>query len=126
MKICIPVNDVRGLDGEPYGHFGSAERFMLVDSDSMETQIVDNGDHGHAHGTCQPLRGLAGQKLDAIIVGGIGARAVERLNEAGIRVYRSTAGTVRDNVEALKKGALEELNADNSCGHHGHGHGCGA
>lgn len=126
MRICIPVNDIRGLDGEPYGHFGSAGRFLFVDSDTWDTQVIDNGDQHHAHGMCQPLQGLAGQRVDAIIVGGIGARAVERLNEAGIRVYRSTAGTVRNNVEALKKGTLEELNPDNSCGRHGHGHDCGA
>ena len=125
MKICIPVNDVRGMDGEPYGHFGSAERFMFVDTESGESQVVDNGDRHHAHGMCRPLEGLAGKKIDAIIVGGIGARAVERLNEAGIRVYRSAPGTVRDNVEALAKGVLEELTVDNSCGHHGHGRGCG-
>ncbi len=124
MRICIPVNDVRGLDGEPYGHFGSAERFIFVDGETGESEVVDNGDRGHAHGMCQPLRGLQGKRIDAIIVGGIGARAVERLNDAGIRVYRSTKGTVRDNIEALKRGALEELTADNSCGHHGQGHGC--
>ncbi len=122
MRICIPVNDVRGLDGEPYGHFGSAERFMFVDSDTGDTQVLDNGDQHHALGMCQPLKGIAGKKIDAIIVGGIGARAVERLNEAGIRVYRSTSGTVRDNIEAMKMGALEELTPDASCGRHGEGH----
>ena len=124
MRVCIPVNDVRGMDGEPYGHFGSAERFLIVDGDSGESRVIDNGDRHHAHGMCRPLDGIAGEKIDAIIVGGIGARAIERLNDAGIRVYRSAPGTVRDNVEALKRGALEELTADNSCGHHGHG--CGA
>lgn len=126
MRICIPVNDVRGLDGEPYGHFGSAERFLFVDSETWEAQVVDNGDRNHAHGMCRPLMAVGDAGIDAIIVGGIGARAVERLNEAGIRVYRSMAGTVRSNVEALKKGSLEELTPDNSCGHHGNGHGCGA
>ncbi len=25
MKVCIPVEENKGLDSKPYGHFGSAQ-----------------------------------------------------------------------------------------------------
>jgi predicted Fe-Mo cluster-binding NifX family protein len=121
MKICIPTFEERGLAGEPYGHFGSAPYFLLYDSETKKTETINNGDEHHVHGACNPLKTLGGGQVDALIVGGIGGRAIEGLNAMGIRVYRSVPGTIRDNVESLAKGELLELTAADACGHHNSG-----
>jgi predicted Fe-Mo cluster-binding NifX family protein len=126
MRVCIPAQDAKGLEGTPYGHFGSASLFVIHDSETGQTEIIGNADSLHAHGMCHPVGALDGRKIDVIIVGGIGARAIMKLNAEGMRVYRSAPGSIRENIELLKGGGLEELTVENACGHHGHGQGCGS
>jgi len=123
MKICIPAMDPKGLEEAPHGHFGSASHFVVHDSETGTTEIVDNTDSLHAHGMCHPVGALGGREIDAIIVGGIGGRAIMKLNAGGMRVYRAAPGSIRENIDLLKGGRLEELTIENACGHHGHG--CG-
>ncbi|HSV99699.1 MAG TPA: NifB/NifX family molybdenum-iron cluster-binding protein [Sedimentisphaerales bacterium] len=76
-----------------YGHFGSAPGFVLVDSETMSVQALGNADQTHEHGQCSPMKALAGAMPDVVVVGGIGAGAVNGLRHAGIRVYQSLGGT---------------------------------
>lgn len=123
MKICIPVASDAGLNATPFGHFGSAPFFALHDTVLGVTEVLDNGNQHHAHGACQPLAALGGQAVDAVIVGGIGGGAIQKLNAAGVRVYQSTDGSVEDNVKALQSGTLHELAAASGCqGHDGCSH----
>lgn len=131
MKIAIPVAEYRGLDSLVYGHFGSAPLFVLVDSEAMSVEALGNPDQEHEHGQCNPMRALAGARPEAVVVGGIGTGAVRGLRQAGIRVYRTTGGTVADAISLLQSGGLEELTGsgtcaghgeDSGCSHHSHGH----
>jgi predicted Fe-Mo cluster-binding NifX family protein len=126
MKVCIPARDATGLEGAPYEHFGSASHFVIHDSETGRTEVIGNVESQHAHGMCHPVGALGGRKIDAIIVGGIGARAIVKLNAEGMRVYRAAVGSIRENIDLLKGGALEELTVENACGHHGHDHACGS
>lgn len=118
MKLCIPVAENRGMGSDVYAHFGSAPQFALHDTDRGTTTFYENADQHHAHGACQPLRPLAGQAVDAIVTGGIGARAVARLNQQGIAVYRAVPGTLADTIAAWTRGELAEISADGACNHH--------
>jgi predicted Fe-Mo cluster-binding NifX family protein len=125
VKIAIPVSEYRGLDSPVHGHFGSAPAFALVNSEDMAVEQIGNGDHGHVHGACSPMKALAGVRPDAVVVGGIGAGALFGLRAAGISVYRCAGGTVSAAVEKLKEGTLEAVTEEGVCaGHHG-GHSCG-
>lgn len=126
MKVCIPAQDSKGLDGTPYGHFGSASHFVVHDTGTGETEIVGNADAHHAHGMCHPLSVIEGRHIEAIIVGGIGAGAIRKLQAGGVRVYRAAAGTIRENVDLLTSGKLEELSVENACGGRGEDHKCGS
>jgi predicted Fe-Mo cluster-binding NifX family protein len=119
MKVCIPVAAKNGRESEVYGHFGSAPVFALHDTESGETTYTDNANQDHAHGACHPMQALDGKTVEALVVGGIGARAVARLNESGIRVYRAGQATLGDVVDELVKGALDEITVDDACAGHG-------
>ena len=67
MKVCIPVSENKGMESVPFGHFGSAPEFVICDLESNEVKSINNGDLGHEHGKCQPLKALEGNKVDAII-----------------------------------------------------------
>ena len=125
MKLCIPVADNQGLESLVYGHFGSAPRFLIIDTDSSEVSEVINRDLHHSHGACSPLRALGGTTIDAMIVGGIGAGALMGLNRAGLKVFQAQGVTVADNLTCLGMDLLPELTADMVCHGHDHGHGCG-
>ena len=129
MQICIPVLEDRGLDSRVSAHFGSAPAFMIVDTESRTCRLVGNANQHHAHGMCQPLQALGEVSPDAVVVGGIGRGALLKLNASGIRVFLAAAGTVADNLTALREGRLPEASPATACGHHGHeastGGGCG-
>lgn len=126
MRVCIPTQDAAGLEGSPYGHFGSASHFVVYDTETGQTEVVGNADNLHAHGMCHPVGALGAREIDAIIVGGIGARALMKLHEEGMRVYRSAPGSIRENIELLSSGKLEELAVENACDGHRHGSECGS
>ncbi len=119
MKICFPVETLQGMDSEVYGHFGSAPGFVIVDTDANTLEEIRNGDQHHAHGMCQPLASLQKGNFDAIVVGGIGMGALNKLRAAGKRVYRTGLATIKDTVQAFRKGELIEVTPDMACaGHH--------
>lgn len=122
MRVCVPVAENKGLESVAYGHFGSAPYFLIYDLDKEEIKVIENDDLHHAHGMCQPLKALGGETVDAILVGGIGAGALMKLNNQGVRVYQVAEENVLQNVELLKANQLGEFTFDTSCGHHG---GCG-
>jgi predicted Fe-Mo cluster-binding NifX family protein len=126
MKVCIPAQDGSGLEGTPYGHFGSASYFVVHDTETGMTEVISNADSQHEHGMCHPVGALGGRRIDAVIVAGIGARAIMKLNAEGMRVYRSAPGSIRENIELLAGGKLGEFAVEGACGGHGHGEGCGS
>lgn len=123
MKVCFPTGNLQGLESVVYGHFGSAPGFVIVDTESREIEEINNGDLHHAHGMCQPLMALGGRKVEAIVVGGIGAGALMKLQAMGIKVYRAAEGTVSENISFILKGNLPEFDARFTCAGHAGG-GC--
>jgi ArsR family transcriptional regulator len=115
MNICVPVENSDGAKSKVYGHFGSAPFFAICDIESG-----DNGNQHHEHGQCNPLGAIAGKAVSGILVGGIGARALERLNAGGIKVYRAPQGPLSQAIEMFKKGELPEILSTDCC----QGHGC--
>jgi predicted Fe-Mo cluster-binding NifX family protein len=121
MKVCFPIEQDRGMESLPYAHFGSAPYFLVYDTESRQAKTIDNRDEHHAHGACNPLKALAGDTVDALVVGGIGSRAIAGLNRLGIKVYRATPGTIRENIARLEKKELVEWAPDDGCGQRHHG-----
>lgn len=125
MKVCFPVLNANGLDSEVYGHFGSAPAFLVIETDSSRITTINNGDQHHVHGECNPLKTLNNHKVDAIVVSGIGAGALNRLYQLGIRVFQAQAATVEENITIWKKQGLPEFTSSHCCPGHVHASGCG-
>lgn len=124
MKIAFPTQENKGLESRIYGHFGSASYFVVVDTEKNSNEIIENPDREHIHGQCQPLKALNGRRMDAVIVGGIGGGALRKLSMEGIKTYRAAEGTIRDNLELLNSGELQEFTLDQTCAGHGIGEIC--
>lgn len=121
MKVCFPVQHDEGLDSTVYNHFGSAPLFVVVDTETNVAGMIRNRDQHHVHGACNPLQALDHQKIDAVVVGGIGAGALSRLNQSGIKVYRAQSKTIKENIALFATQALAEFTLQGCCGGQGHG-----
>ena len=119
MNLCIPTETNEGKNAVVCVHFGSAPYFTIVDTEKDSVEIINNANQHHAHGMCQPMNALMGKKIDAVVTGGMGARAVQGLNQGGIKAYRAIPGTVADIADQFVKGGLEEITANNACAQHG-------
>lgn len=122
MKLCIPIKENKGLDSVAFNHFGSSPIFMIYDTATEETKLIENGNLHHEHGMCQPLKALGGEKVDAVLVAGIGAGALSKLAIQGVKAYRVEEGTVAYNIELFNKNALPEFTLEHSCKSHDCGH----
>jgi len=118
MRICIPVRANEGLKAMVNPHFGSAPYFLIYDSAKEAFEIISNSDRHHKHGMCHPLNVLSEQGLDAVVCIGMGARAVQRLNEGGVKAYRTKAATADEILSRYKEGILEEITVENACVDH--------
>lgn len=122
MKLCFAVEKDNGIESTVYGHFGSAPAFVIVDTEKENATSVANSDMHHTHGACNPFKAIGGQQVDAVVVGGIGAGALMKLNAEGVKVFRAAEPSVKANVALFNSGKLPELTMNHTCG--GHQGGC--
>ncbi|MBD3186825.1 dinitrogenase iron-molybdenum cofactor biosynthesis protein [Candidatus Bathyarchaeota archaeon] len=93
-KIAFPVNDQKGIDGTISGHFGAAKYFFLVDVDEQSRDVKDQSfidNPPHSLGGCMmPVRLLAENGANMLVVGGIGMRPLMGFRQAGITVMHNS------------------------------------
>ena len=119
MKVAFPIQTDKGLESRVYNHFGSANTFFVVDTETGAGEAVGNADLNHIHGQCQPLAALNGAVVDAIVVGGIGKGALRQLLKAGVKSFKAVEGSVAENLDLFKSGKLTEFPANHDCRGHG-------
>ena len=117
----VPTVDDKGLDAVISEHFGRAPYFALVDVD--ETGKVSNigfipNTSEHFGGSGLPPDRIIAMNPSALITYGMGPRAIERFQEAGVAVLRAGTGKLGDAIEAYRSDQLEELTE--GCGHARH------
>ena len=118
MKIGFAVHSDQGIESKVYDHFGSAPAFIIVDTEAKDPIRVNNKDLNHVHGACNPIMALDGYSVNAMVVGGIGAGAINKLNAMGVKVYAAAAPTVKENLDLLTENRLQELSVQNACRAH--------
>jgi predicted Fe-Mo cluster-binding NifX family protein len=118
-RIAIPSNGEGGLDGMRSGHFGHCDVFTFVDVEEgkiKEVSTINNQEH--VQGGCMvPVNLLAGHKVKALIVGGIGMRPLMGFKQAGIEVYYDAERPeIRPVVEDIIAGKLQLIDDNQVCG----------
>lgn len=121
MKLAIPTDRPGGLEANRSDHFGHCDIFTVIkfddNMDINEVDLVENGDH-KAGGCLVPVQVLHKAGVEAIVVGGMGARPMQGFNEVGINVYFANRESLPD-VDAVIKGYREKklilMHADQVC-----------
>jgi predicted Fe-Mo cluster-binding NifX family protein len=119
MKICISA--IAGsLDARVEPRFGRCPFFIIVDSDTMEYEVVANNAANAAGGAgIQAAQSVADNGVDVILTGNIGPNAYRVLSAAEIRMVTGVTGTVRCAVEQFKQGQYQEITGPTVSGHFG-------
>jgi predicted Fe-Mo cluster-binding NifX family protein len=121
LVVAVASVGEGGLEARRSSHFGKSPNFALVelvDGEIEGVQVVAN--ESHAESGCRgAAQLLASAKVNALVVGGIGARPLAILGEAGIDVYfDKQRKTVAEAVAALAAGELRPVELDQTCSHH--------
>lgn len=119
MKICIPIEEQKGLESITYGHFGSAPYFLIYNTVAKEYEVLNNAYAEHEHGQCNPISPLKEKGVDVVIVAGMGATALMNLQAMNIQVYKIGESTsVKHIISNVDFSKMEMLTTENSCNHH--------
>lgn len=119
IRIAIPSEGEGGLDGVRAGHFGHCDVFTFVDLENGKiTDVSTVPNVSHVQGGCMvPVQLLAGHKVDALIVGGIGMRPLMGFRQVGIAVYHEgETRDIRPVVESMIAGRIPMISEDQVCG----------
>ena len=118
-RIAVPSNGEGGLEGTRSGHFGHCDVFTFVDvKDGKIEKVSTLANKEHVQGGCMvPVNLLAENRVNALIVGGIGMRPLMGFRQVGIDVYHDDQRPdIKPVVEDLIAGNLMEIRNDQVCG----------
>jgi predicted Fe-Mo cluster-binding NifX family protein len=120
-KICVTaVSDT--LDAQVDQRFGRCQYFLIVDSETMESEAISNESSYAAHGAgIQAAQTVANSGANLVITGNVGPNAFSVLLASGIKIVTGASGSVRDAIERYKKGQLKEISGPTVGGHFGIG-----
>ncbi len=121
MKICISSQG-NNLDAEVDPRFGRCKYFLIVDSESMDFEIIDN-ENAMARGGAgiQAAETVAKKGCEIAITGNVGPNAFRTLSAAGVKVYTGAQGSIKNALDSFKKGDLNETEDPSVGSHHGVG-----
>lgn len=118
IRLVIPSEDQNGLNTRLAAHFGRAPYFTVVELDSKGTvlnvkSVLNISEHMGGSGLA-PDHILA-LKPNAVIVSGMGGKAIDIFECAGVPVLQANSGIVNDIVVAYNENKLPKLTE--GCGH---------
>jgi len=99
--------------------FGRAKHFVIVDSESLEYEVVENKQNLNLPqgAGIQAAKIIVDQKADVLISGNCGPKAFRALATAGIKVITGAKGRVMDAITQYNSGQLKEAGQANVEGH---------
>ena len=123
MKICVSASS-NTLDTNVDPRFGRCPYFVIVDSETMESEVVSNDSTNAAHGAgIQAAQTVANSGATVVITGNVGPNAFKVLSATGIKVITGVSGSIKEAVEKYKNGELQETTNPTVGGHFGMGKG---
>ena len=113
MKIAVAASG-NNLDAPTDPRFGRCNYFVIVDSETMEFEGLDNTAAAQGSGAgIAAAQLVANSGAEAVIAGNFGPNAFQALSAGGLQLYGGATGTVRQAVEAFKAGQLQPAGGAN-------------
>jgi len=121
MKIAV-TSTGKTLDSEVDPRFGRAACFIIVDTETMDFNVIENESVAAAGGA-----GISSAKVvidagaEAVLTGNCGPNAEQTLTAAGVKLYTGATGTVAEAIELFKSGKFTQAAGPNVQAHFGAG-----
>ena len=116
IAVTAQKND---LQGEVEPRFGRAKQFLLVDSETMRFEVVENEQNlSLPQGAgIQAALVVTDHRAEVVLTGNCGPKAFKTLEAAGIKVVVGVSGTIADAIQAYLQGNLQPAEDANVEGH---------
>ena len=109
MKIAITATG-NNLSAKVDPRFGRAQNFIIIDTETMEFEHIENTGMNAAHGAGIVSGQLMSEKgVVALITGNVGPNAHLTLSAAKIKMYQCVDITVEQAVAKFKNNELKEI-----------------
>jgi predicted Fe-Mo cluster-binding NifX family protein len=119
MKVAITAKGT-DMNSEMDQRFGRCGYFLIVDTESMEFESIENRSAMATGGAGpQAVQTISKTGVKALITGNVGPNAYQTLEAAGIEIYTAPGGKVAEMVEKFKKGELTSSNSPTVDSHAG-------
>ncbi len=120
MSMNIAVTSTgQDLDSQMDPRFGRAAYILIVDSDTMKYEVLDNAENVNAFkgAGIQAAAMISDKKADVLLTGYCGPNAFKTLDAAKIKVAGDVKGTVREAVDAFINGKVTMVSEPNAQGY---------
>ena len=123
MKIAISSTG-HTLDAEMDPRFGRCQYFILIDTETMQFEAIENASGTAAGGAgISAAQMVASKGVQAVLTGNCGPNAYNVLSAAGIQVITGVSGKVKDVIQSYKSGQFQTSSQANVSAHFGSIHG---
>ena len=107
MKICV-TSQGKTLDDQVDPRFGRCQFFIIVETDTLDFEAVENQSAQFSGGAgIQSGQLMASKGVKAVLTGNVGPNAFQTLQAGGIKIYTGLSGKIRDVIEKYKGGTLK-------------------
>ncbi len=121
MKIVVTANGAE-LDAQASPLFGRCPTYILVDTETMEFEALENPAMNAPGGAgIQAAQFVVERGAQAVVTGNVGPNAFNVLQSANVQVYLCGGGTVREAVEGYKAEQLPAAGGASAPAHAGTG-----
>jgi predicted Fe-Mo cluster-binding NifX family protein len=118
MRIAISSQG-ENLEAEVDSRFGRAPRFLIVDTETMSFEVVENTqnlDLSQGAGI-QAAQNVTRHGPDVVLTGKCGPKAFKVLETAGVGVVVGVGGKIQDAIKAYMDGKYQPATEANVEGH---------
>ena len=118
MRCLVPLENDQGLQSKVSAHFGRAQFYAIVSYEKpgaeakVEIRSAPSLMHGGGCGAADIIRSFG---VDAVIVKGIGIRAIQVLREIGVKVYKTGSETLDQVIEELRNERIMVIDDREAC-----------
>lgn len=118
MKIAISAESGE-LSEKMEIRFGRAAGFMIYDTETGGAVFIDNKQNldSNQGAGIQSAKKVIDAGAEALITGNVGPKAYSALSSAGIKIYLSGEGSIKDAIAAFNDGRLNPAESANVEGH---------
>jgi len=118
MKIAVTSKGT-DLDAEVDPRFGRAAYFIVVNTETLDFEVLDNSENVNAlrGAGIQAAKIISDKGVQVLLTGYCGPNAFKTLQAAGLKVVNDATGTIKEAVKSFTDGKLNVSDKANVEGH---------